>query len=133
LLLDAQELELALERMPKIGLDPKLAKKVPSVYLKFVKKEMGKAVVVLKTIACPASQTGETFRMLMRNGNFADLSRLMDLKGMKKTEQQAIIDAYNRKVPPTQQMAPFLRDESSVVDPSKIAQQLLRFGNMLGN
>jgi hypothetical protein len=125
LLLDAQELESLLQRLPKIGLDPKTTRKVPALYTKFIKKEMGKTVAILKTIACPPSATGETFRTIMQNGNFSDLAKLMDLKGMKKSEQQSIIDLYNRKVPIKEQMAPFLRDESSLsVDASKFAQSI---------
>lgn len=112
LLLDAQELESLMEKIPRIGLDPKNTRRIPGIFSKLVKKEMGKAVVILKTIACPADTTGETYRSLIRNGSFADLAKIMDLKGMKKSEQQPIIEAYNSKVPQAQQMAAFLRDDS---------------------
>jgi hypothetical protein len=62
----------------------------------------------------------------MQNGNFRDLARLMELKGMKKSEQQEIIDAYNRKVPVKDQIAPILKDDSFMsVEASKFAQQFL--------
>ncbi len=126
LLLDAQDLESLLQRLPKIGLDAKIVRKVPALYTKFIKKEMGKAVAILKTLACPPNTTGETFRTIMQNGNVRDLARLMELKGMKKSEQQAIIEAYNRKVPLKDQIAPILKDDSFMsVDASKFAQQFL--------
>lgn len=113
LLLDAQDLENVLKTMPRIGLDDSSQTRVPSSYTKLVKKEMGKAVVILKTIAAPNHLTGDTFRTLLRNGNFFDLAKIMDLKGIKKPDQQPIIEAYNKKVPQAQQMAPFLQEDSA--------------------
>lgn len=109
LLLDAQDLENELKRLPKIGLESS-QQRIPGSFAKFVKKEMGKAVVLLKTVAADPSSVLETFRNLSSNGNFADLTRIMDLKGMKKSDQQKVIDAYNKSVPLQQQGAPFLRD-----------------------
>jgi len=96
-----------------MGLDSKTTRRIPRRYKDFVKAEMGNAVVILKTIGCHPAATGETFRTLMRQGNFADLARIMTVKGMSKSDQQPIIDAYNKKVPVNTQRTPFFRDESS--------------------
>jgi hypothetical protein len=114
LLIDAQSFEkFLLNVLPKIGVDNK--RKVPSIYTNHVKNEMGRIISILKCIGYPPSMVEENFRNLLRNGNTKDLIRIMEFKSMKRSEQNTIIDAYQRKVPVSQQMKAVLKKEESIV------------------
>jgi len=104
LLLDSQDIEVIMCGLPRIGSqDDSETTKVPKNYVKAIKRDIGKAVMVLKTISSPLSATSETFLSLFKNGNVNDLARILDIKGIKKFDQQHILDAYNKKVPVTEQ------------------------------
>jgi hypothetical protein len=114
LLMDAQFLEkFLLTTLPRIGAESK--KRIPAMYTNYVKGEVGKIVAILKCIGYPPSYIEENFRNLLRNGNSADLQRILEFKNMRRGEQNAIIEAYQKKVPPTQQMKPLLRKDDGPV------------------
>ena len=52
-----------------------------------------------------------TYSRLLPKGNIADLTRIMDLKGLKKGDQAGIISAYNRENP--DQVGPIFREDES--------------------
>jgi len=118
LLLDCQDLENLLSSIPglRVYKDEKDTRRVQKSIGKVLKKEVGKIVILLKSVAASASLVGETFRTLTRNGSLSDLLRIMDLKGMKRSEQQSVVDAYNLKVPPTQQAPPMFK----LVEPTSV-------------
>lgn len=49
--------------------------------------------VILKLIATPEDMLVERFRMMWPDGEAKDLQAIMGLKGMRKADQQAILDA----------------------------------------
>jgi hypothetical protein len=75
---------------------------------KFVNKEMGQAEALLKTLGSPAERLIDTFKTLMPDASAAnsaeDLGRIMNLRGLKRTEQQVLVDTYNANVGPSSQV-----------------------------
>jgi len=88
-------------------------KKKPQVkvtaYSKYVKREMGKAEALLKTLVSPAERMITTFTSLLReNGKVEDLVKIMMLRGIKKSDQQALFEGYNLTVNPEDRLAPVM-------------------------
>ena len=64
-------------------------------YTKYVTTEMSKAEALLKTLVSPNERLIVTFKALLPKSSTDDLYRVFTLKGLKKGEIQALVDAYN--------------------------------------
>lgn len=73
-------------------------------FVKYVSKEMGKAEALLKTVISPSDRLISTFRALVPTGSTDELTKIMALRGLKKHEQQSMVDAYNSSVGPTEKI-----------------------------
>eukprot|EP00898_Chlorokybus_atmophyticus_P008215 jgi/Chlat1/8395/Chrsp80S07907 len=69
---------------------------VPASYSKYVTREMGKAEALLKVILSPAEGLADTYKALLPDSAPADFQRVLELKGLKKSEQQSLVDEYGR-------------------------------------
>ena len=65
----------------------------PPLYSKFVQREMPRVEMLLKIIACPKERFGDTIRALWPEASLADLTRVMELKGLAKREQTEVLVA----------------------------------------
>ncbi|KAH9299234.1 hypothetical protein KI387_030916, partial [Taxus chinensis] len=92
MLLDTHAVKTILLEVPSIGGQSAAS---PG-YTKFVGREMGKAEALLKVILSPMESVADTYRALLPEGTAADLQRILDLKGLKKGEQQNLLDDFNR-------------------------------------
>lgn len=63
----------------------------PPVYAKFVQREMPRVEMLLKIIASPKERFGDTIKALWPEASLADLTRVMDLKGMSSKEKNDIL------------------------------------------
>merc|ERR1719272_2220596 len=61
-------------------------------YLKRVDEEIKKAESLLKLVSYPSDRLAQTFPVLWPEGTQDDLRALMALKGMKATEQNAVLN-----------------------------------------
>ena len=104
--LDAHSLKSTLLALPTLGQDAdddpahRNRKKTVATksYTKYVTTEMSKAEALLKTIVSPSERLIVTFKALLPKSSTDDLYRVFTLKGLKKGEIQALVDAYNAGV-----------------------------------
>eukprot|EP00850_Spirogloea_muscicola_P021727 SM000259S08749 [mRNA] locus=s259:135499:140355:- [translate_table: standard] len=93
MLLDTHAVKTLLLEAPSLGSQLP----IPSSYSKYVIREIGKAEALLKVLLSPSDAIADTYRALLPDGTSADFQRILDLKGMKKPDQQAVVDNLARK------------------------------------
>ncbi|KAK9088536.1 hypothetical protein Scep_027618 [Stephania cephalantha] len=93
MLLDTQAVKTILLDIPAIG---KQQTSGASNYSKFVSREMSKAEALLKVILSPVDSVGNTYRALLPEGTPQDFQRILELKGLRKQDQQSILDDFNK-------------------------------------
>ncbi|KAF3323903.1 vacuolar protein sorting-associated protein 53 A [Carex littledalei] len=92
MLLDTQAVKTILLEIPALGKQTTVA----TSYSKFVSREMSKAEALLKVILSPVDSVANTYRALLPEGTLSDFQRILDLKGLKKTDQQTILEDFNK-------------------------------------
>ncbi|KAL3820049.1 hypothetical protein ACJIZ3_005954 [Penstemon smallii] len=93
MLLDTQAVKTILLDIPSLGKQTSTA----SGYSKFVSREMSKAEALLKVILSPLDSVADTYCALLPEGNPTEFQRILDLKGLKRADQQSILDDYNKR------------------------------------
>ncbi|KAJ4847023.1 Vacuolar protein sorting-associated protein 53 [Turnera subulata] len=104
MLLDTQAVKTILLEIPSLGRQTSSA----ASYSKFVSREMSKAEALLKVILSPVDSVADTYRALLPEGTPMEFQRILELKGLKKADQQSILDDFNKHGPTITQssMAP---------------------------
>ncbi|XP_073016173.1 vacuolar protein sorting-associated protein 53 A-like [Primulina eburnea] len=92
MLLDTQAVKTILLDVPSLGKKTSVA----AGYSKFVSREMSKAEALLKVILSPTDSVADTYCALLPEGSPSEFQRILDLKGLKRTDQQSILDDYNK-------------------------------------
>ncbi|KAK1279641.1 hypothetical protein QJS04_geneDACA014959 [Acorus gramineus] len=95
MLLDTQAVKTILLEIPALGRQTTGA----ASYSKYVSREMSKAEALLKVILSPIDSVGDTYRALLPEGTHSEFQRILELKGLKKADQQAILDDFNKHSP----------------------------------
>uniref|UniRef100_A0A0D9V994 Uncharacterized protein n=1 Tax=Leersia perrieri TaxID=77586 RepID=A0A0D9V994_9ORYZ len=95
MLLDTQAVKTILLDIPSLGKQSTAA----ASYSKFVSREMSKAEALLKVILSPVDSVANTYRALLPEGTPLEFQRILDLKGLKKTDQQTILEDFNKHSP----------------------------------
>jgi hypothetical protein len=101
LLLDTSSLRTQLLEVPTLtpdGIDPPQTKDLKS-YNSYVQKEMGRAEAILKVILAPPDAIVDTYESLIPEGSQADLTQLMQLKGMRAADQKDATAVYQGRAP----------------------------------
>nr|GLL23197.1 vacuolar protein sorting-associated protein 53 A isoform X1 [Ipomoea trifida]GMC77247.1 vacuolar protein sorting-associated protein 53 A [Ipomoea batatas] len=96
----AQQMLLDTQAVKTILLEiPSLAKQTSGAagYSKFVSREMSKAEALLKVILSPFDSVADTYCALLPEGTPTEFQRILELKGLKKTDQQSILDDFNKR------------------------------------
>ena len=93
LLLDVYNLKTLMLKLPALGIPSSEAPPIPISYTKYVTKKMSKIEMVLKLVGTPDGMLVERFQIMWPDGVAQDLVSIMQLKGMRKSEQQAALDA----------------------------------------
>ena len=94
LLLDTHALKTTLLELPAMGgLDASR-----SGYGKGIAREMAKAEALLKVIQSPPEHAGAMYKALLPEGSVAEFQAVLELKGLKKAEQQPLVDQLTGKV-----------------------------------
>jgi hypothetical protein len=65
----------------------------PAVYSKFVLSKAAQIETILKLVGTPSDMIIERFRIMWPEGRLDDLTSVMTLKGLKKAEQQTLLDS----------------------------------------
>ncbi|TKY72315.1 Vacuolar protein sorting-associated protein 53 A [Spatholobus suberectus] len=95
MLLDTQAVKTILLEVPSLGRQTSGA----ASYSKFVSREMSKAEALLKVILSPVDSVADTYRALLPEGTPMEFQRILELKGLKKADQQSILDDFNKHGP----------------------------------
>jgi len=95
MLLDTQAVKTILLDIPALGKQSTGA----ASYSKFVSREMSKAEALLKVILSPVDSVANTYRALLPEGTPLEFQRILDLKGLKKADQQTILEDFNKHAP----------------------------------
>ncbi|KAG2593659.1 hypothetical protein PVAP13_5NG012558 [Panicum virgatum] len=95
MLLDTQAVKTILLDIPALGKQSSGA----ASYSKFVSREMSKAEALLKVILSPVDSVANTYHALLPEGTPLEFQRILDLKGLKKADQQAILEDFNKHAP----------------------------------
>ncbi|KAL0298649.1 UNVERIFIED_CONTAM: Vacuolar protein sorting-associated protein 53 A [Sesamum radiatum] len=93
MLLDTQAVKTILLEIPSLAKQTSAA----AAYSKFVSREMSKAEALLKVILSPVDSVADTYCALLPEGTPGEFQRILDLKGLKRTDQQSILDDYNKR------------------------------------
>ncbi|CAN4105512.1 unnamed protein product [Withania somnifera] len=93
MLLDTQAVKTILLEIPSLGKQTAGA----ASYSKFVSREMSKAEALLKVILSPVDSVADTYCGLLPEGTLTEFQRLLELKGLKKADQQSILDDFNKR------------------------------------
>ncbi|KAI4302259.1 hypothetical protein MLD38_038033 [Melastoma candidum] len=95
MLLDTQAIKTILLEIPSLGRQTAGA----ASYSKVVSREMSKAEALLKVILSPVESVADTYRALLPEGTPMEFQRVLELKGLKKADQQTILDDFNKHAP----------------------------------
>ncbi|KAK9837632.1 hypothetical protein WJX74_001749 [Apatococcus lobatus] len=95
LLLDTQAIKGLLLEFPTAGRPNSAA--APS-FATFVGREMGKAEALLKVVGSRPENLVENFFTLMPAGAAPDFQRVIDLKVLRRQEQQSLLEAFSRRI-----------------------------------
>ncbi|KAI3965583.1 hypothetical protein MKX01_010540 [Papaver californicum] len=93
MLLDTQAVKTILLDIPSLGRTQTTS---ASGYSKLVSREMSKAEALLKVILSPVDSVSDTYRALLPEGTPSEFQRILELKGLKKADQQSILDDFNK-------------------------------------
>lgn len=117
MLLDTQAIKTLLLELPSLG-----GQAVPSTYSKYVAREVGKGEALLKVLLSPEEAIADTYRALLPDGSLGDFQRVLDLKGVKKTDQQPLLDSLSLRVPSNVLTAATLSAPTDIVTPASSQQ-----------
>ncbi|EXC35019.1 hypothetical protein L484_017720 [Morus notabilis] len=127
MLLDTQAVKTILLEIPSLGRQTSGA----ASYSKFVSREMSKAEALLKVILSPIDSVADTYRALLPEGTPMEFQRILELKGLKKADQQSILDDFNKHGPGITQpsIAPVV---ATTVQPAPAAASLIPSSASIG-
>ena len=74
--------------------------------------------MLLKLVGTPTEMLVERFKIMWPEGGVAQLTTVMSLKAMKKTEQQHLIDIFGGDAPPAPQQRNFSQPAATNADPN---------------
>ncbi|CAL5224462.1 g7153 [Coccomyxa viridis] len=114
LLLDTQAIKALLLDFPSAG---KPSEAVHTSFSGYVAREMGKAEALLKVVGSRPENLVDNFFTLMPSGSPADFQRILELKVMRRNEQQSAMDAFNKRIGRPSAAAPYVRAAAPVPAP----------------
>lgn len=100
LLLDTHSLKTVLMDLPSIG--SQVQRKPPASYTKVVVKGMAKAEMIIKVVMqpiYPATLYIEQYLKLLPESNVVEFHKILEMKSVKKIEQQQLVELYKRSCP----------------------------------
>ncbi|KAH0879253.1 hypothetical protein HID58_066647, partial [Brassica napus] len=99
MLLDTQAMKTILLEIPSLARQVSSSTSTAASYSKFVSREMSRAEALLKVILSPIDSVADTYRALFPEGTPMEFQRILELKGLKKADQQSILDDFNKHGP----------------------------------
>ncbi|CAG8696570.1 4652_t:CDS:2, partial [Scutellospora calospora] len=99
MLLDVHALKTSLLEMPTMGMENPVPP--PPTYIKLVNKGINKAETILKTVLTPHDPPEglvENYILLIADKNISNFQKILDIKGLKKNEQQQLTEIFQQKI-----------------------------------
>jgi len=100
LLLDTYNLKTLLTHLHGLGAGAGDVKAPPAMYTKFIVGRAAQIETVLKLVGTASEMLIERFRIMWPEGRMEDLMAIMTLKGLKKSDQQALLDTQLSLIAP---------------------------------
>ncbi|KAG2459520.1 VPS53 protein, partial [Polypterus senegalus] len=100
LLLDTHSLKTVLLDLPSIG--SQVVRKAPASYTKIVVKGMTRAEMILKVVMAPHEPPVifvDNYIKLLADGNPETFQKILDMKGLKRSEQSSMLDLFRQRLP----------------------------------
>ncbi|XP_076591720.1 vacuolar protein sorting-associated protein 53 homolog isoform X2 [Chaetodon auriga] len=100
LLLDTHSLKTVLLDLPSIG--SQVLRKAPASYTKIVVKGMTRAEMILKVVMAPHEPPVvfvDNYIKLLADGNPETFQKILDMKGLKRSEQSSMLDLFRQRLP----------------------------------
>lgn len=100
LLLDTHSIKTVLLDLPSIG--SSVNRKAPASYTKVVVKGMTKAEMIIKVVMAPiqpALAFTEQFLKLLPDSSFTEFHKILDMKGLRRTDQTQLVELLKRNAP----------------------------------
>eukprot|EP00730_Choanoeca_flexa_P002597 TRINITY_DN11107_c0_g1_i5.p1 TRINITY_DN11107_c0_g1~~TRINITY_DN11107_c0_g1_i5.p1 ORF type:complete len:881 (+),score=282.96 TRINITY_DN11107_c0_g1_i5:79-2643(+) len=104
LLMDMQSTRTALMELPSVG--SATARRAPAHYAKFVREHMLKAEMILKFLMNPVTDVDPSLyvqdyvQLVGSEDGLAGFQRVLEMKGLKKSEQQPFLTYYKAQMQP---------------------------------
>ncbi|KAG0305385.1 Vacuolar protein sorting-associated protein 53 [Dissophora globulifera] len=98
MLLDTQAVKSLLLEIHNMGAE--ISAPVPTSFVKFVNRGLGKVETILKTAMSPHEPLEmfiDHYFLLVGDRNLSNFQRILELKGLKRTEQQQMVDLFQKK------------------------------------
>ncbi|KAG0369845.1 Vacuolar protein sorting-associated protein 53 [Gamsiella multidivaricata] len=98
MLLDTQAVKSSLLEVPNLGLESSVP--IPTSFVKFVSRGLGKIETILKTAMSPHEPLDmfiDHYFLLIGDRNLSNFQRIIELKGLKRAEQQQMVDHFQKK------------------------------------
>ncbi|XP_074640960.1 vacuolar protein sorting-associated protein 53 homolog [Tubulanus polymorphus] len=111
LLLDTHSLKTVLLDLPSLG--SQVGRKAPASYTKIVVKGMTRAEMILKVVMSPSDPPQsfvDNFLKLLADRDISDFQKVLDMKGLKRSEQNMMIEIFRTRIP---QMPPSGNNENT--------------------
>ncbi|CAH1802212.1 unnamed protein product [Owenia fusiformis] len=100
LLLDTHSLKTVLLDLPSLG--SQVGRKAPASYTKIVVKGMTKAEMILKVVMSPHDPPQgfvDNYIKLLSEHDINDFQKVLEMKGLKRNDQSAMLDIYRSRIP----------------------------------
>uniref|UniRef100_A0A672Z3Q3 Vacuolar protein sorting-associated protein 53 homolog n=1 Tax=Sphaeramia orbicularis TaxID=375764 RepID=A0A672Z3Q3_9TELE len=100
LLLDTHSLKTVLLDLPSIG--SQVLRKAPASYTKIVVKGMTRAEMILKVVMAPHEPPVvfvDNYIKLLADGNPETFQKILDMKGLKRSEQSSMLELFRQRLP----------------------------------
>ncbi|CAH2222668.1 vacuolar sorting-associated 53 homolog isoform X1 [Pelobates cultripes] len=100
LLLDTHSLKTVLLDLPSIG--SQVVRKAPASYTKIVVKGMTRAEMILKVVMAPHEPSVvfvDNYIKLLADCNTEILQKILEMKGLKRSEQNAMLELFRQRLP----------------------------------
>uniref|UniRef100_A0A669B0S0 Vacuolar protein sorting-associated protein 53 homolog n=1 Tax=Oreochromis niloticus TaxID=8128 RepID=A0A669B0S0_ORENI len=100
LLLDTHSLKTVLLDLPSIG--SQVLRKAPASYTKIVVKGMTRAEMILKVVMAPHEPPVvfvDNYIKLLADGNPETFQKILELKGLKRSEQSSMLELFRQRLP----------------------------------
>jgi len=96
LILDFTAIKTLLSELPNAGKMQQTP--IPGRYTRHIQKELGKAELILKVILTPVIAIVDTYKALIVEGSESDFQKLLDLKGLSRSEAKILVDQYAQTI-----------------------------------